>query len=170
MKSLARWLQWATSVTFALGYLAKASILLCGWGFPRDARRIAPSSMLYPMRRYALWPLLAGLTLYFCLPRAKTGPQVLRYSHSSAGLLPNLVGALLLALFFALPLAIIPATSSTGRIFEGDWLVLVVVCWALERYSLLASRSYCLSPKSPLSAFTNREASPFWLISRISAE
>ena len=108
-----------------------AQYLTATYARPRDMLDDAPADLLYPLRRYSLWFLLAGLAVYVVLPRRKRDSGALAYSTVRAVILPDLVGLLLAGVFFALPFLIVPSNSSSADVLDpdGGWIVLTLVCW-----------------------------------------
>lgn len=89
-----------------------------------DAAGNAPDRLLHPRRRWAFWLLLAGLACYVLLPRPAQDSEAAGYASPSAVVLPDLLGAGLLAFFFGLPLLI--ASSNGASLFdfsEGWWVI-----------------------------------------------
>ena len=112
----------------------QAQYLGVNYRLPRDASQYAPTWMVYPNRRFSLWLLLAGVVIYVLLPRRKHPAGAAVYSRVHAVIMPDVLGCLLSAVFFALPLFVVPANSSSpGGLFsfEDGWAILTVICWLL---------------------------------------
>jgi hypothetical protein len=105
---------------------------------PKDAGRCAPAWLLHPLRRYALWALVVGLACYVLLPWPRRTAEMVYYSRMRATILPDGMGTVLVAFFFALPLLIIPSTSPTPDLFDaaGGWGVLTIILWVFAAFWL----------------------------------
>ncbi len=103
---------------------------------PRDMGGLEPGRLARPNRRWAGWILLVGLAVYVVLPRPRRGPDILRYHRVRAVVLPDILGAVLTAGFFALPLFVIPSASTTGDLFASGWVVLTAVGWGMACFGL----------------------------------
>jgi len=117
---------------------APTRYLSVNWHSPREASGHAPTSLLYPRRRLALWVALAALALYIVLPWPRVPPGTVRYSRVRGGVLPDVVGLMLTGVFFAPPLLIIPSVTSSPRLLdvEGGWIVLTLLFWLLAGFGL----------------------------------
>lgn len=85
-----------------------------------------PSNLLHPLRPWSLACLGAGLALYALLPRRKRLPDEVGYARSRV-IAGDVVGLMLLALFFGLPL-LVPGSSQAAL---GTGLFLILPCWPL---------------------------------------
>lgn len=97
--------------------------------FPADVSRYAPAGLLYPVRRYAPWLLLAGLAAYLALPRPRRQPDALCYSTFRAAILPDLLSLGMAAMFFGLPLLVVQSNARGGGLLEGGWVWLLAIGW-----------------------------------------
>ncbi len=103
---------------------------------PSDVAGYAPAELLYPLRRYSPWLLLAGLAAYLVLPRPRRHPDAICYSTFRAAILPDLISLGLGALFFGMPLFVVQSNARGGGLMEGGWVWLLVVSWALAAFAL----------------------------------
>jgi hypothetical protein len=62
---------------------------------------------------------------------------MVRYSRVRAAILPDLIGAMLLTLFFAMPLFVVAGASVNASLFEGGWTVLTLVGWGMAIFGLV---------------------------------
>ena len=72
-----------------------------GWANAVDP----PSRLLFPLRRFAPWLMVAGIIGYFLLPGIRRGVETVRYSRRRLGL-SDLVAMAMLGFFFAMPMLI----------------------------------------------------------------
>ncbi len=114
----------------------KTTWLLANWKSPKDARGIEPSSLLFPRRPLAPWPILAALALYVVLPRPKRTKETATYSRVRAAILPDVLGVLVTGMFVALPLFVIPANAPSGDVFDPGWRPLVWIGAAMACFGL----------------------------------
>jgi len=89
-----------------------------------DAAGKAPVSLLHPHRNLALWLVLAGLLGYLFWPRRTRPAGAIRYARPSAIVVPDLLGAGLLVVFFGIPFLV--AAGNGGNLFNPDepWWIL----------------------------------------------
>jgi hypothetical protein len=108
---------------------------------PGDAMRYAPSPLIYPGRKYAVWVFIASVLAYAFLPWPKFGPRTLSYSRGAAVVVPDLLGAALAAFFFVIPVLVIGSEFHGPLLaglfdFELGWIWLTVVMWVLAAFGL----------------------------------
>ena len=106
------------------------------WLRPAYARDVEPSRLLRPSRRLALPVFGLALALYVLLPRWKPGETTAYYGRARAVVLPDALGVLLCAVFLALPMFVIPTSPAGGGLFDGDWVALTIVMWAMAGFGL----------------------------------
>jgi hypothetical protein len=102
-----------------------------------DLSEDAPNWLLRPYRPYAIWPIACGLLFYLFLPRPKRRDDTIRCSAVHAIGVPDLLGAFLAAVFFALPVLIIQMNGATFSFADGAWFVPIVVCWFLALFPIV---------------------------------
>ncbi|MCE9634283.1 MAG: hypothetical protein K8T90_01145 [Planctomycetes bacterium] len=93
------------------------------WTTPMWARE-APGWIEYPLRRFAVWLALAGILTYVFLPRPRFAPGSVHTKRFRGTILPDILGAMLTCVFFALPVLVVPANSPDGDWTGGGWIVL----------------------------------------------
>lgn len=92
-----------------------------------DAGGKAPTDMLHPHRPWALWLVLVGIAGYFLLPKPSRGPGVIYYASARAIVMPDLLGAGLLAFFFWIPIMVTTSNGASLLDFEDGWWILGAV-------------------------------------------
>jgi hypothetical protein len=99
----------------------------------RDITRNAPTWMVYPKRAYSRWLVLVGFLAYLVLPWPPRPPEAVVCSRARAVVLPDIMGLVFAALFFALPFFIIGQNSSAPGVlnFSDGWGYLTLVFWFL---------------------------------------
>lgn len=85
-----------------------------------------PARFLYPLRRYSLWCLLAGLVGYVVLPRSKPRKEGLYYARWRV-VLGDVASMILFVPFFAIPVFVIGGSLQAVTL---AW-PLTLVCWPL---------------------------------------
>lgn len=97
---------------------------------PRGGK--APASLIYPMRARSWWWLLAGIALYAVFPWARPSAWMAHYDRVAVMAL-DLIGILVAAFFFALPLY---ASNSTQDVLTTDF-GLTVFLWCIAFIGVL---------------------------------
>jgi len=88
-------------------------------------------SKVYPHRTLGLWLILAAFLIYFMIPREKRIPERIYYGRYASVVIPDLMGLIGAAFFFALPILIV-ANNDPGSMpwtLEGGWWVVTAVLW-----------------------------------------
>jgi hypothetical protein len=106
------------------------------WMRPFDAGGLSPSRLLFPGRGAAPWVLLGAILAYAFLPRRRASETTARYHRGRAVVLPDILATMITGLFLAIPMLVVPRNSPSGGLFEGDWAVLTVVCFAMAGFGL----------------------------------
>lgn len=94
-----------------------------------DVSRYGPTSLAYPGRFAGFLILLFAACLYALLPWQKHGVEALRYSRARSSVVPDIMGAVLAGLFFALPILITNDNGMGDGIFSEGWIILTGVMW-----------------------------------------
>lgn len=110
---------------------------------PQSVYRDAPNWLLYPLRKNAVWYFIIGLLVYAALPWRHKNPDELRYGTARAIVMPDMLGMLMAAAFFALPILVIATNANPSEPmdifgFSNGWWPLTLVLW------LLASLGLCI--------------------------
>lgn len=84
-----------------------------------------PTGIFYPYRIFSPWLALIGLAAYIFLPRQKRGPNTIHYAGWRI-LLGDLVGFLLIFLFFSLPILI---AGGSSQVITKGWLLPALFFW-----------------------------------------
>jgi hypothetical protein len=91
-------------------------------------------SKVYPNRDTGLLLVAAAFLLYLLIPRAKRLPERIYYSKAASVVIPDLMGLLGSAFFFALPILVI-SHNSPGSLpwdTDGGWWILTAVLWTMS--------------------------------------
>lgn len=96
-----------------------------------DVSRYAPTSLAYPGRFAGFLILLFAACFYALLPWQKHGVEALHYSRARSSVVPDIMGAVLAGLFFALPILITNDNGMGDGIFSEGWIILTGVMWFL---------------------------------------
>lgn len=101
-----------------------------------DISRYAPTSLAYPGRFLGFLILLLTVCLYALIPWQKHGVEALRYSRARSSVLPDIMGAVLAGLFFALPILITNDNGMGDGIFSEGWIILTAVMWFMALFGV----------------------------------
>ncbi|QGY39027.1 hypothetical protein GM415_02370 [Pseudodesulfovibrio cashew] len=106
-----------------------------------------------PYRWYGLALAMAGLLVYFLIPKRKWGPEDIRYPQGNSVIAPDLMGLMLTPVMGLLPLLVVWSNSPGTSVFSIDkgWIWLTGAMWLMAacgiallivglRYSQLAYR------------------------------
>jgi len=101
-----------------------------------------PPAFFRPLRTYSYFFILAGLLLYFFLPRPRRGPEAMAYTNSSViGM--DLASVFLFIPFFGLPLFIIGGSVQALTVFLPGtlafWVIAILALWLVYISSWYAS-------------------------------
>jgi hypothetical protein len=96
-----------------------------------DSGGDAPPWMLHPHRSWSWWLILLGLLGYIFLPRAPRRPDDVHYAAAPAVVVPDILGAGLLAFFFGLPILIVTMNGESLLDFSDGWWVIGAIFWFL---------------------------------------
>ena len=101
---------------------------------PQGAMQDAPSRLQYPCLHQAVWFFIAGLLGYALIPWYLNGANELRYSTARSMVVPDLMGVVMVSVFFAMPFLIISHNASSMSPFAlldftDGWGILTVVFW-----------------------------------------
>jgi len=122
----------------ALEYEGRTVYLCVDVSVPGDYPA-SPSRLRFPMRRFALFVLLAGILGYVSTPWPRRNPKTVAYSRFVGALLPDVgVGVLLMGTFFTLPWLVIPTEAGTSHplVLDGGWIVLTLIMWSFCLFGL----------------------------------
>lgn len=143
---------------------------------PGDYTRV-PAKLRYPLRTMGLWILLAAGLAYLLVPWPGAGSGTLSYRRGRGVMLPDILGTVFLALFYALPWLIIPSTTGhSSPIAPEGMLPLTVILWAFALLGIvffwIAARTEAWSLRVGeetlrLTTITGVETIPFDRIERI---
>jgi hypothetical protein len=112
---------------------------------PGDYTRV-PTKLRYPLRTAGLWLLLAAVLTYLLVPWSGAQPDTVSYKRVRGVMLPDILGAIFLVLFYALPWLIIPSTTGHSNPTAPDGMLpLTVVLWA---FALLGAVFFWISART----------------------
>jgi hypothetical protein len=108
---------------------------------PQSAFSDAPNWLLYPLRKQAVWYFIIGLLIYAALPWRRKNPDELRYGTARAIVMPDMLGTLMTAAFFVLPILVIATNANPSEPmdifgFSNGWWPLTLVLWMLACFGL----------------------------------
>ncbi len=96
-----------------------------------------PTKLRYPSRSKGLWILAVAVLGYILIPWNKGDPQVIDYQRFRGALLPDILGVMLLVLFFGLPWLIVPSTSGVSNPLNPEGMpVITIVLWCMALFGL----------------------------------
>jgi hypothetical protein len=100
----------------------------------QEVFRYGPVSVAFPYRHGALWLALAGFLAYLFIPWTRRPARGVYYSRLRAGVLPDVLAAVMGGVFFFIPL-VVPTDFSGDSPFAPGWNMLTAVCWLLAMIS-----------------------------------
>lgn len=95
----------------------------------QDSMRYAPGQMAYPYRRHGFLCLLATALIYWLLPWPKVRRDSLRYSRPRSAVVPDVLAAVMVGMFFSLPILITSGNDADEGIFSPGWVILTGIMW-----------------------------------------
>ncbi len=97
-------------------------------GYVQDNIRYAPGHLAFPYRHWGLWVILASVALYALIPWPRPPEEGLWYGRIR---LMDVLGAVTVALFFALPIIVTNSNSLGEGPFAAGWVWLTGASWLL---------------------------------------
>ncbi|MFG0252953.1 MAG: hypothetical protein ACF8NJ_08785 [Phycisphaerales bacterium JB038] len=104
-----------------------------------------PAWLRYPLREYAPYLFAGGLACYLVLPRTRRREDTIRCHTMSAIVMPDILGAALTAVFFALPILVVQMNGGSLSLDAGGWLIIIAICWFLALFGIAIMAIACHS-------------------------
>lgn len=98
----------------------------------------APSAIVHPLQPTGWAVIVATLALYILLPWKRPGGDVFRYNRIQGAILPDIMGVLLGAFFFGLPLFVCTRDSIMANfVVEGGYFMVTLVALLCSVFGLV---------------------------------